>query len=551
MQADFKRISNKCGWTLDNSQSPSDGVKDQLASSKWQSLLILGNCDDVKTNYNHYIPNGSQVSVVLTTRLSDARKYASADPQDSEKKLFLRLNGLDAESAVDYVLEASEIEERSPEIARQATRIVTALEFHPLALNTASSLIRSAVYSLGEYADTLETRLAQKELLDTESEQARYLKVRATFEVSADSLQSLASTDPTARAALALLDILGFMHHQDVSEEIFVRAWEYEEKVLSHPESIVGGHGIKSLSAWHVTHCRSIFPSLPPEERIRLFRKARAHLDRLSLVNIGQAEKSLSLHLVAHAWARERVSHRHETWTAVASMLALSAQGHIDWQPFTPQLVCHYELVFAFLQKLPVSSTMSDRWGLCRILCTYAWQMFQARLGSTRMLDTCLQLDSQMQELPCGHSLVVMARYLLGMAYLNNTQIPEAIDVLEWVANMQGELSEEDRLVTQQALARAYLADRQNTKAIEILEHVVKVREKKLQEDHPDLLASQHHLACAYLAEGRTTRAIEILEHVVKMKEEDSMARLAFQMNSRIRAIPKGKSMERSKYSST
>jgi tetratricopeptide (TPR) repeat protein len=116
---------------------------------------------------------------------------------------------------------------------------------------------------------------------------------------------------------------------------------------------------------------------------------------------------------------------------------------------------------------------------------------------------------------------------------------------------MQGELSEEDRLVTQQALARAYLADRQNTKAIEILEHVVKVREKKLQEDHPDLLTSQHHLACAYLAEGRTTRAIEILEHVVKMKEEDSMARLAFQMNSRIRAIPKGKSMERSKYSST
>jgi hypothetical protein len=103
---------------LDNSQSPSDGVKDQLASSKWQSLLILDNCDDVKTNYNHYIPNGSQVSVVLTTRLPDARKYASADPQDSEKKLFLRLNGLDAESAVNYVLEASEIEERSPEIAR-------------------------------------------------------------------------------------------------------------------------------------------------------------------------------------------------------------------------------------------------------------------------------------------------------------------------------------------------------------------------------------------------------------------------------------------------
>ena len=266
-RTDFERIGKKCGW------SP-DSVRDQLVSAQQQSLLILDNCDDVKMDYNRYIPIGSQVSVALTTRLSDARKYASADPQDmGRKKLFFRLDGLDTESAVDLVLEASDIEERTPEIIDQATQIATALDFHPLALNAASSLIQSAVYSLQEYADALHDRLAQKELLETESEQARYLRVSTTFEVSAESLQRLASTDPTAKAALALLDILGFMHHQDVSEDIFVRAWEYEEEVLSQSEDTDKDMSIGNLSTWHVMRSRSAFHYLPLKDRIRLFGK--------------------------------------------------------------------------------------------------------------------------------------------------------------------------------------------------------------------------------------------------------------------------------------
>jgi tetratricopeptide (TPR) repeat protein len=466
----------------------------------------------VKTDYNRHIPNGSQVSVVLTTRLSDARKYASShpDPQDVErKKLFLRLDGLDPGSAVDLVLEASDIEERSPEIIDQATQIVTALDFHPLALNAASSLIRSAVYSLEEYADALEDRLTQKELLETESEQARYLKVSTTFEVSTDSLQSLASTDPTAKAALALLDILGFMHHQDISEGIFVRAWEYEKEVLSEFDAEDGD--ILHLSAWHVTQCQSIFSSLPTGERIHLFRKARALLGRLSLLNMEQSERRMSLHLLVRKWARERVARPSETWTAVASILALSTQGEFSWQPFTSQLVSHLETVFDW-QKSPMSRTISDQWGLCRILYVSAWQMECAH--STRSLKICLQLDIQTQELPCDYFSAATAKFLLGRAHLENGQLSEAIDILERLANLQGEISESERLAAQQSLALVYGADGQNTKAIEILERIVKVREK-LREDHPDRLASQHALAVAYWSNGQTEKALEIQQSIV------------------------------------
>jgi len=470
----------------------------------------------VKTDYKRYIPNGSQVSVVMTTRLSDAKKYASADPQNTKNKLFLRLSGLDTESAVDLVLEASDVDERSPQITEQATKIVTALDFHPLAINIASSLIQSAVYSLKEYADALESRLTQKELLDTESEEARYLKVSTTFEVSAESLQQSASVDPTAKAALSLLDIMGFMHHQDISEEIFVRAWEYEEKIISRFEGKDEDGDIEHLSAWHVTQSRSIFSSLPPEERTRLFRKARALLSRLSLVDVERAENCMSTHLLVHKWARERVSRQVETWTAAASILALSAQGHTQWQPFTPQLVYHLDTNFAILQDLPMSSKMSDQWGLCRTLCAYVWQMWHGK--STRTLDICLKLNSQTQGLPYNQLAVATVSYLLGCAYRDNGQIPEAINILKRTAE-----SQEDhpfRLASQYGLGSAYLTDGQITQSIEILEHVVKVWEEKLREDHPDRLASQHELGSAYLTDGKITQAIEILEHVVKVREE-------------------------------
>jgi tetratricopeptide (TPR) repeat protein len=470
----------------------------------------------MKTDYSRYIPNASQVSVVLTTRLSDARKYASADPQDSGRKLFSRLDGLDPGPAVDLVLEASEIEERSPQITEQARQIVNALDRHPLALNAASSLIRSTVYSLGEYADALRTRLAQKELLETDSEQARYRKVSTTFEVSADSLHSLASNDPTAKAALALLDMLGFMHHQNISEEIFARAWEYEEEILSNDD--VEDGDITNLSAWHVAQCQSMFSSLPTHERIHLFRQARALLGRLSLVNIEQSEKRMSLHLLVHKWARERVSRPSETWTAVASVLALSVQGKRDWQQFTPQLVSHIETIFANWQSQLMSRTISDQWGLCRILCAYAWQMRYAQ--GTPRVDICLQLASQTQELPYSRYSATTAKFLLGNAYLANGQLPEAIDILEHLADLQGELSEANRLSAHHALALAYRGNGQNIKAIEILERVVKVREEKLREDHPDRLASQHELALAYRGNGQNIKAIEILERVVKVREE-------------------------------
>ncbi|KAK4901451.1 hypothetical protein LTR49_027247 [Elasticomyces elasticus] len=67
-------------------------------------------------------------------------------------------------------------QERDEEAVKEATKIVTAVSFHPLAITVAGSLIQNRVPSLEGYAGALEsqTGLAQNGLLNQNNEQAKY-----------------------------------------------------------------------------------------------------------------------------------------------------------------------------------------------------------------------------------------------------------------------------------------------------------------------------------------------------------------------------------------
>ncbi|KAK1051000.1 hypothetical protein LTR74_016904 [Friedmanniomyces endolithicus] len=210
----FKIISNRSGWPLDEADFLY-GAKGHLASCSRPLLLV-------------------QVMEILTTRLSDARRYASPDPQDSKRKLFVRMEGLNHDAAANLLLEASEVQDRGEQTSKEARDLVTALK----------------------------GRFAQKKLLDTEIEQARYRKVSVTFEGSAQHLTQLTSTDPPAEDALALPNILAFVHYRGVSEDIFARAWQHEGELIATYGDVgdENDHDIEHLSLWHVTQCWDFLP---------------------------------------------------------------------------------------------------------------------------------------------------------------------------------------------------------------------------------------------------------------------------------------------------
>jgi tetratricopeptide (TPR) repeat protein len=530
-RADFKSIGSLCGWDADDTDFLC-GVKDQLASLEEQSLLILDNCDDPKTNFGLYIPNSPQVSVVLTTRLSNASKYASPVPQNIGVKLYFQMDGLDPASAVKLILEASEVHDRSEDTLRQAEKIANALDYHPLAIVVASSLVQSTAYSLAGYAEALKDRFTQKELMNTESEQTTYRKVSTTFEMSTSALHRLAAADPTARDALELLSIVAFMHHQGVSEDMFVRAWEYEDKVLSsrhqkHPSAC-------SLTLWHAAQSRKYFSRGTTKERVRAFLKARAHLIRLTLMKHDATNNTVYMHSLIHFWARERLHHAIRPWAGAASILALAAQGSQGRQPYSPQLSIHCETNFR-LKQAAESTTLQGE-ALCRIWCNFAWQMVHGHHALAIDVVECLARKVQpLAHLDAENPLVTESQHLRAVLAERDGDVPQAVALLEGVVKIRAKLGEDhpELLASQYDLGKAYLTAGNLPRAVETFEHVVLTEEKTLAEDHPSRLISQHALAAAYMESGQISEAIEIFEHVVHMEAktvpEDHPERLASQ----------------------
>ncbi|KAJ8104687.1 hypothetical protein OPT61_g10624 [Boeremia exigua] len=116
------------------------------------------------------------------------------------------------------------------------------------------------------------------------------------------------------------------------------------------------------------------------------------------------------------------------------------------------------------------------------------------------------------------HPARLASQHALAVAYRDNGQIGEAVELLELVVKIKEAMDERhpDRLISQHALAMAYSENGQLGEAIELLEHVV---EETTYERHPDQLATQHNLALAYRNNRQMREAVELLEHVVMITQ--------------------------------
>lgn len=531
-RAGFKTIGTRCGWTLDHEDSLY-GARDQLASCGHPLLLVLDNCDNAEVDYGRFIPSGQKMIVLMTTRLSDTKKYASSDARNKKDKHFIRMEGLEEEAAIDLLLERSSMKNDNEGSRSEATKIVSVLDRHPLAIIVAGSLIQDAIHSPTELLQNLEKRFMQKDLLNTKAEQARYQKISATFEVSAQYLMGLAGDDEVAVDALELLDLLGFLYRRDISEDIFKRAWKEAEEIAKRPES-GDDPGIDHLSQWHVTMCKKFLRSRPQDERGPAFRKARARLARLSLVTLDGDSNAISCHALVHSWARQRVPQLKERSLVSASILALSAAGRETWEPYTSALAQQCEANFELQEADDASLFPYGQLEICRIWFVYGTQMLLVRSAHTMKL--CRHLVTMTKEVVKDgtHELhIIDAEYLLAMVCRGNKEVKESLELMEHVVEVKAGLPVDDqgRLASQHELACAYAADGQTQEAVSLLEKVVKVQENVAEDDWMRLTC-EHSLGGAYQANGQLDKAVALLKHVKAVNEslpEDHPSRLASQ----------------------
>lgn len=517
------------------------------------------------------MPSSKNGDILLTTRNPEGAAYQTVGSE--------RLGGLKTNLARELLLKATFTpESRWKEKEEAAVAVINILGSHTLAIVQAGAFVRKKLCSLEEYPTIFRQQKEQLLKFHSEANVSTYGNVYATFEVSAEYLQT--SELPECLDALRLLHILAFMHINEISEDLFRRASDYATE-LKNTRSTDDEDPLY-LSASLIARVPEYFQrgwTSHIEGRLR-WRKACVVLESLSLIAIHEENSSVdvSTHPLIHAWAKERQDYQSQyiAWQSAATTLALSCQGELVFCPFFIYLQSHVRACVAH-QIENYTSSLSDM-EAAQILFQIAYVLYytrndaslsdlvqhtRSRLQDSHELDQDIreELDiltaivhyndgnyteavckfrevheSRAQRLAEDHPDRLASQHELARAYLADGQIKKAVDLLEHVVDVEEKLAKDhpDRLASQYALANAYLTNEneQIEKAVDLLEHVVKIREQKLTEDHPDRLASQHTLAFCYEDLGRFDQAIKLLEHVVKIEEklaEDDPSRFASQ----------------------
>jgi tetratricopeptide (TPR) repeat protein len=542
--------------------SPAETIDDSLhalANTKRRWLLVLDNADDFEFNYAKYIPSGNLGAVIITSRVPECSQYNTHG--------WEALEGLDLQLSTQLLLKAAKLPESSwPSNDRQAHDVVHLLGSHTLALIQAGAYIAGGYCGLGQYPAEYQRQRKRMLAYYPKQEQSRYGDVYATFEASASVLRD--HEGEAGKDALDLLTVLSILHSGMLPLQIFGDAWTGARKMLPDKDAETGEtENIGDLTQWHTTQLPESVGAQQDEWDDYRLKRASNLLASLSLVTTRYGSVNLdglSMHPLAHAWAKDRLTREQqkEAWVRAGCLLSLSIWALDMWHVYENQLRPHLQAFLSHSVKMMFSFGPSGAVLPILLECGYAlnWMREDSRLesllegiygilqiapsdpsreyveiwdlaarnmgsmGHARQAVALLEhvVNVRKTTLAETHPIRLTSQHELASAYRANGQTKDAVVLLKHVVKIRETTLVEihpDRLSAQHELAKAYLANGQTKDAVVLLKHVVKMGETTLAETHPDQLASQHELACAYLYTGQTEDAVELLKQVVKVRE--------------------------------
>jgi tetratricopeptide (TPR) repeat protein len=484
-----------------------------LASTKQPWLLILDNADDTDFDYQAYLPSGTHGAILMTSRVSHCKRYSLEQ--------FEALEGLENEDSKELLLKAADIPKESwLSHSSQAQEVVQLLGSHTLALIQAGAYIAKGHCELHQYPMVYQRQ--RERLLRYRPEQARsrYHDVYATFEASAEVLEE--SKSEATKDAQYLLAILSMLDSAVLPLQIFQSAWVSGREVLRTSREETSE--IDAMSRSHVLRLSGFLVIESDEWDPFRLTEASSKLGSLSLVmrhDLGGLV-GLSMHPLAHAWAKDRQDPEQQgvAWIATGCILALSRTNSTMWQTQERRLLPHMQPYLDI--KIGRMLSFGSEALIVPILLRCGWTLLDMRQDSrlSHLLEDMFTGLGMSPEEPLEEFLPLYD--LQGRSLLNTGKNKTAVALLKKVVKMlETTLADDspDRLASQHTLARAYWTNGQVKEAVALLEYVVQTRKTILAEDHPDRLDSQHVLAQVYKANGQIKKSIELLEKEVKIRE--------------------------------
>lgn len=214
--AGFLGISKVLGSSADNI----DDVRHLLSNAKHDWLLVLDNADDPDTDYERYFPSGTRGAILMTSRMQECSQYntVGSEPLDS----------LGPDDCLALLLRAANVPaESSAEHEPAARRIIDILGSHTLALIQAGAYVAQGYCSMQEYPAEYRRQCERVLRFNPKQARSRYSNVYATFEASAQVLES--SSEETHRDAIELLHLLATFHYSGFPFDLLEDAWKSPE----------------------------------------------------------------------------------------------------------------------------------------------------------------------------------------------------------------------------------------------------------------------------------------------------------------------------------
>jgi tetratricopeptide (TPR) repeat protein len=352
----------------------------------------------------------------------------------------------------------------------------------------------------------------------------------ATFEISAQFLEESKSTNQAYANALELLGVLGHLYFTGMPQGMFTCASKYAHNI---PEEPLNVDDITGLSRWHVSRLPKFLHGLSLNDELddlpTSLHDALGVLRSFAIITIQLETKEISMHPLAHAWARDRLieADRQDAWVCTMSLIALSTCScvsfvgtcHHDHEEFWRPLQPHIETCIDESPQKAFDIYPSIEIG--RMFAQFAWFFYRVdNFIRCKAQTTILRKKFDSEDPLLTNSSWIEYIHALCLIPLHDHHTAQGI-LESIVCSNEGSTAVTNRVLfaTKMALAAIYLLEGKNQLAVDILREVVRTIATSSQYSTLDVLWAQHEFARALSMDGKQKDAISLLRDIVKMQK--------------------------------
>ena len=486
----LKQIAEANGGTDEDASSASSALKWISKKSNW--LMIYDNADSGCNVVERFLPPGKGGNILITSRNLELLRIT----EDS-----MEVVEMEEGEAMSLLSKSARLDNASQNMQIMGKQLISKLGGIPLAIDQAGAYILTCKCSLDDYLELYaknQDQLMSSPLFKGASDYGSC--TYGTWEISMKEIEARAaqkrgpeSIVAAAKSAITLYEIIAFLHHENVPEELFKKAAMNYKKRNIDEEKETG----LPLSITMLNPTKDLFLDERGEWNKMQFQLGIQVLLSFSLIK--SSGKLYSVHPLVHTWSRNRFPKikigQQVLLTKAFLACSVELDDKIDNYGYCGMLTPHIRTINNQAAELNLSNIYYD--DECdRFALVYD------HIGSLNEFEklTMWMLERRKANLAPKHPLVLDSMATLAAAY--------------W---QQGKLLNE---------------------AEKLLVEVMEACKEALGSHHPDTLNSMHHLASTYHQQGKLNDAEKLQVEVMEASKEklglqhsrtlDTMANLAY-----------------------